>query len=64
MLMASRRRRWNSLSPVMAVPTRVGPMEPIIFSCGHLTTETKGNMYSWFASCLSGESQWITVGLR
>ena len=42
----------------------VGPMLDSIFSCGHLTTVVKGNMYSFFAIAGSGESQWMTVGRR
>ena len=34
---------------VIAVQTSVGPIDSIIFSCGHSTTVTNGNMYSFLA---------------
>ena len=64
MWVASSRARWNFLSCVMAEHTSVGPIDSIIFSCGHCTTVTKGNMYSFFAIARSGESHRTTVGRR
>ena len=48
----------------MAEHTSVGPIDSIIFSCGHSTTVVNGNMNSFLAMALAGESQWITVGRK
>ena len=57
-------RAGTSCPRVIAEQTSVGPIASSIFSCGHLTTVQKGNMYSFFAAGCSGESHSRTVGRR
>ena len=46
----------NDSSAVMTVPTNVGPIRRSISACGHSTTLTNGNMYSFNATSRSGLS--------
>ena len=64
MCVASMRACWNFLSAVTAEHTNVGPIASSIFSCGHCTTVTKGNMNSFLAIAGAGESQRMAVGRR
>ena len=64
MLRASSSACANDGSSVRPVATRVVPIAPIILSCGHSTTVTKGYMYSFLAIAAPGEPQCTTVGRR